>query len=41
MSEEAPPQAEPVGAAIGDRSAAASEAQRRAKVERLRYQAAE
>ena len=36
MSEEAPPQAEPVPAAIGDRSAAASEAQRRAKVERLR-----
>jgi lysyl-tRNA synthetase class 2 len=36
MSDEAPPQAEPVPAATGDRSAAASEAQRRAKVERLR-----
>ncbi len=36
MSEEAPPQAEPIADATGDRSAAASEAQRRAKVERLR-----
>ncbi|HEX3238744.1 MAG TPA: lysine--tRNA ligase [Solirubrobacterales bacterium] len=36
MTEEAPPQAEPVPDATGDRSAAASEAQRRAKVERLR-----
>jgi lysyl-tRNA synthetase, class II len=36
MSEEAPPQAEPTADATGDRSGAASEAQRRAKVERLR-----